>query len=224
MGQIGTLLTGAGVTTTISGQAQTDQYLLLGDVDTPNPLQGIQVEVDGTTFFNIQSAVLITAAMKWLMETAGAGVIGLLLKVATGSIKRTTTYRFTNSGATVPAIFAFSEQGAGGGLPVVAGTKGINAVSYDDFSQFSALMVDLPANVSTWEIVFTDGTKSTLTTVEVDALFALSNQTEANGKLGTVTVLDNTARNIATVRINTTAAVTVLILKLPQAAFDALNS
>jgi len=216
------LITGAGITTTISGQAQTDQYLLIGDVDTTNPLQGLQVEVDGTTFINIQSAVLITAYMKWLMETAGT-VIGLLIKTATGSIKRNTTYRLTNAGATTPAIFSFSQEGNGQGVPLVASTKGINASSYDDFSQFSALMIDVPANVSTMEIIFADGTKSTLTPVEADALFALTNQSEANGRLGGVTVLDNTNQNIKTVRINTTAAVTILVVKLPQAAYAALT-
>jgi len=223
MSQIGTLVTGAGVTTIISGQSKLDQYLLIGDVDTANPLQGFQVEVDGTTFINIQSAVLITAFSKWLMETAGA-VIGLMLKVATGSIQRNTTYRFTNAGVTTPAIFSFSQEGNGKGLPLVASTKGINASSYEDFKQFSALMVDVPANVTSFEIVFTDGTKSTLTPVEVDALFALGNQSEANGRLGGVTVLDNTARNIETVRVNTNAAVTVLVIKLPQAAFDVLKT
>jgi len=223
MGQIGTLVTGAGVTTTIAGQAQTDQYLLIGDVDTTNPLQGLSVEVEGTTFINIQSAVLITAYMKWLMETAGA-VIGLLIKCATGSIKRNTTYRLTNAGATTPAIFSFSSEGNGTGVPLVAGTKGINATSFDDFSQFSCIMIDTPANVSTFEIVFSDGTKSTLTPVEVDALFALTNQSEANGRLGGVTVLDNTAGNIQSVRVNTTAAVTVLVVKLPQAAYEAIKN
>lgn len=223
MSQITTLLTGAGVTTVVSGQTQCEQYILIGDVDNSNPLQGIAVEIDGTSFINIANAQnLITAFMKWQMETTGA-VIGLLLKIATGVIKKNTTYRFTNAAATTPAIFAYSEERDG--VPLMASTKSINASSYEDFENFSALFLQTPANVGTLEVVFRDGHKATMSIAEADSLFSLYNQSETDGRLGGVTVIDNTKGNIRQVRVNTNnvGACVVLIAKLPDTAFQILK-
>jgi len=218
---LGVLITGAGVQTTFAGQAQLEQYIVIGDVDTTNPLQGIAVEVDGNTIINIQSAPLITAFMKWQMETVGA-VVGLMLKVATGMIPRNATYRFTNAGATTPSVFVSSD--APNGVPILATTKTININSFEDFSKFSALFLTIPANVSSVEIVYNNGHKATLTITEVNALFALNNQAEADGLLGACSVIDNTKQEIKSVRVFAGAtAVTVLIAKLPNAAFDALS-
>ena len=224
MAQIGQLTGGAGVVTTISGQSQAEELILIGDVDTANPLQGLSVEIDGTTFINIQSAALITAYMKWMMEIAGA-VVGLLIKVATGKIiGKNTTYRFTNAGATTPNVYGYSVEG--NGVPIVASTMSINANSYADYEKFSALFLETPANVDNCEIIFKDGTKSTMTTVEVASYFALRNQSEANGLLGSVVVIDNTDQSIQTVRVNTNAvgACTVLRAKLPDEAYKILTS
>lgn len=224
MSQISTLLTGSGIQTVIAGQSQCEQYLLIGDVDTANPIQGIQVEVDGVTFININAAqTLITAFAKWQSESVGAS-IGGLIKLATGVIRKNTTIRLTNAGATTPAIFAFSE--ADNGVPIMASTKTINPTSYDDFERFSAIFLQTPANVASLEIVFSDGRKSTMSVVEADALFNLYNQTEADGRLGGVAVIDNTNQSIQTVRVNTNGTAggcTVLMAKLPDSAFKALT-
>lgn len=222
MSVIGSLITGAGVQTTFSGQAQCDEYIVLGDVGTANPLSGITVEVDGTPFINIaNSAPLVGAYAKWMSEFCGTAV-GVMFKVSTGMIPRNTTYRFTNAGVTTPTIRVFSDSK--GGVPFVATTKNINISSFEDFSKFSALFVTLPANISSVEIVFADGHKATMTSQEVDALFNLKNQTEAAGQLNACTVIDNTDQSIQSVRIFAGAtALTVLIVKLPQGAFDELN-
>jgi hypothetical protein len=219
---LGVLITGAGVQTTFSGQSQCEEYIVIGDVDTPNALRGLSVEIDGTPFINIQnSAPLISAFQKWQMETCGAAV-GLMLKVATGNISRNTTYRFTNDGVTTPTVRVFSDSK--NGIPILATTKSINASSFEDFSKFSSLLLSLPANVSSVEVVFADGHKSTMTIEEVDALFALKNQSEADGRLAGVSVIDNTDQSIQSVRIFAGAAsVTVLIAKLPNDAFAALK-
>jgi len=221
---LGVLITGAAVQTTFAGQSQCDEYILLGAVDTANPLTGLSVEIDGTPFINIaNSQVLVTAFAKWMMETAGAGVVGIMFKVATGAIKRNTTYRFTNSGAFVPNIFVFSDSQ--NGIPILATTKGINVSSFEDFSKFSALFLTLPASVSSVEISYNDGHKATMTIAEVDGLFALKNQAEALGRLGGVSVIDNTAGEIQNVRVFAGAtAVTVLIAKLPNESFDEMKS
>lgn len=225
MAQIGTLTTGAGVTTVITGQTQCEQFLLIGDVDTANPLQGLQVEIDGKAFINISNAAsLITAYMKWQMESC-AGTIGLLIKIGTGSIRQNTTYRLTNAGVTTPNIFAFSAEQQG--VPFEVSTATINPSSYLDFSAFSAIFLQTPANVAGLEFTFTDGTRSTLTPTEADALFALYNQAETDGRLGGVTVIDNTQQTISNVRVNTNSTAggcTVLQAKLPDAAWAALKN
>lgn len=138
MSQIGTLTTGAGVATIFSGQAQCEEYLLLGDVDTANPLQGISVEIDGTPFINIQnSEPLVGAFFKWMSQTV-AGAVGLCFKLATGMIPKNTTYRLINNGVTTPTVKVFSDSK--GGVPFIATTKGINASSFEDFRKFSALI------------------------------------------------------------------------------------
>jgi len=221
MSQIGTLVTGAGVQTVISGQSQLEEYLVIGGVDTANPLQAIQVEVDGTPFITINSQALITAYAKWLMQTAGAAV-GLMLKLATGMIKKNTTYRLTNSAATTPAIYAFSDSK--NGIPFIATSKTINPASYEDFEKFSALFLSVPANVSSLEVVFADGHRATMSIVEAAAMFSLRFEAETSGYLGGVLVIDNTNQNIVGVRVFcVTTAVSVLVVKLPNEAFKILN-
>jgi len=225
MSQLGTLITGAGVQTTFAGQAQCEQYIVIGDVDTANPLRGFSVEIDGAPFINIQATLpLMSAFMQWQMESIGA-TVGFMLKIATGMIAKNTTYRFTNNGVTTPNIFAFSE--AQDGIPILATTKGINASSFEDFSKFSALFLTLPASISSVEIVFNDeegntGHKATMTIEEVDALFALDNQSEANGRLTAVSIIDNSDQNIKSVRVFASVAATVLVAKLPNVAFQEL--
>lgn len=211
MGKIGTLITGAGVVTTLPGQESCDQYLLIGDVDTAMPLSGLNVEVGGDSVINIVgSQPLVSAFAKYMMQFCGT-IVGLLLKVATGVISRKTTFRLTNNGVTVPDIFAFSERG--NGSPVRAISSGINALSNQVFADFKCLLITPSANLGNLDFVFSDGTPITMTSAEADALFALKNPTEANGKLdAVVTGIDNRNGSIKSVRVNATTAVTVLVI------------
>lgn len=214
MAQIGTLTGGAGVNTTIAGLSQLDEFLLIGDADTANPLQGLTVEVNGETLINIQSQPLITAFAKWLMETTGTAV-GLLLKLATGRIKGNATIRLTNSGATTPAIFAFSDSD--GGLPFIVSTEVILQNSSSEYSGFSALMVNAPANLQQAIVTFSDGFQTTVTAPELGAYFALTNQAEADGYLGGVLCIDNSSGNIQSIRMFATGAnLNVLVVRIPQ--------
>lgn len=221
--KIGTLITGAGVVTTFAGQARCDMFMTIGDVDTANPLSAIQVEVGGKTILNINSAALITAWMKYLCETAGAGVVGLVLKFSTGEINQSTTYRLTNAGVTVPDIYVFST--APKGVPLEVSSKTINAQSVESFERFSALFIETPANIAYAEIMFMNGHAEQLAAIDIDSLFTLTNQTETNGRLGTVSVIDNSKQTIKSVKIYTNAvgACTVLVGKLPDAIFKTLS-
>lgn len=223
MAQIGTLVTGAAVVTVIPGMPQCEQYILIGDVDTPTPITGFQVEIDGTPFITIQgSQPLIQAFSQWQTEKAGANV-GYVLKIATGLIKRNTTYRFTNAGVTTPAIYGFSELGTG--VPMVVATEQINASSYQIFERFSAIFLATPANVSSLEFMFADGSKSTLTPTEAAALFTIYNQSDTDGQLSAVVCIDNTRQNIQAVKVNTGAggACVVMSAKLPDEAYKLLT-
>lgn len=220
---LGNLVTGSGVETVLSGLSSAPQSIVIGDVDTANALSGIQIEIDGTPFVNIKgSATLCNAFAKWGNETInGTGVVGLVFHVATGKINRNTTIRLTNSGVTTPAIRVFSDNQSG--VPFIAAVKGINANSFEDFSRFSALIIDTPANVNNIEVNFNDGHRETWTVQDADAYFAITNQAEADGRLGGCTIIDNTSQNITSVRVNATTAISVLIVKLPDAAFKALQ-
>lgn len=223
MSKIGTLITGAAVVTPITGLAYVDPYIVLGDVDTTMPLTGLQVEIGGETTINIVgSTPLVSAFSKFLSQTVGT-VVGLVLKIATGRIYLPSSLRFTNGGATVPDILNFGE--GANGKPIRAISQGINALSNQVFDKFSALMITPSANAGNIDIQYKDGTSVTMTALEVDALFAMKNQTEANGKLdAVVTVLDNTEGKIAWARVNATTALTVLIVKFSDPDFKELKS
>jgi hypothetical protein len=221
MSQIGTLITGAGNPTIIPGMAQAEQILVVGSVATANPLQGLQVEIDGIPFININNQpALLSAYAKWQAQFVST-LVGVIFPIATGRIQKNTTYRLTNNGATTPAIYAtsFGENG----VPFLVGTKQVNASSYEDFENFSALFIGTPANLSSAEVVFMNGCKSTMTFQELDAMFSLQNSAEANGELLAVTVIDNRDKKIRSVRLNCSAANTILVAKLPDPAFQILN-
>ncbi len=222
MAQIGTLTTGAGVQTIISGQSQLDSIILFGTIATAMPLQGLQVEVDGVPFININNQAAILAAFsKWTCEANASGaIIGVALKISTGRIKKNTTYRFTNNGATTPAILAFSDNDVG--VPFVVATKTINASSYEDFQNFSALFIGTPANISSAEFTFSNGCRSTLLPAEIDALFGIQYPNEA-GELAAVSVIDNRQQTISNVRLNCSASNTILACKVPDDAFAILT-
>ena len=221
MAQIGVLTTGAGVTTVIAGNAQCEQVLVLGSVSTANPLQGLQVEIDGIPFININNQpALLSAYAKWQAQFVST-LVGVVFPIATGRIQKNTTYRLVNNGATTPIIYAHSY--GENGVPFLVGTKQINASTFEDFEKFSALFIGTPANLASAEVVFSNGCKSTMTFQELDAMFSLQNSAEANGELLAVTVIDNRDQKIKSVRLNCSAANTILVAKLPDPAFQALK-
>ncbi len=214
MAQIGSLNGGAGVVTTFSGLSQLDEFLVIGDADTANPLQGLSVEVNGVSLVNINSAQLIGAYAKWLMEGVGSNV-GLMLKFATGRIKGNTVIRLTNSGATTPAVYAFSDTD--NGFPFQVATEVILSSGYSDYSNFSTLIMSVPANIQQAVITFSDGYQTIMSPAEIGAYFSLTNQAEADGYLNSCAVIDNSSGNIAAVRVFATGAnLNVLRVSIPN--------
>lgn len=223
MSRIGTLLTGAAVVTPITGLSYVDPYIVVGDVDTATPLTGLQVEIGGETTINIVgSTPLVSAFAKFLSQVTGP-IVGLIIKIATGRIYLPSSLRFTNGGATTPVIYNFGDSG--NGKPIRAISQGINALSNQVFDKFTALMITPSANAGNIDFQFKDGTSCTMTVEEVDSLFALQNQSEANGRLdAVVTTIDNRAGEIAWVRVNATTALTVLVVKFSDPDFVELKN
>lgn len=221
MAQIGTLAAAPAVTI-IQGQANCDQYIVIGEVGTELPLSSLTVEVDGKPFILIQNAALISAFSKWQMEVdAIEGVIGSMIKIATGQIKKNTTYRFVNSGATTPGIFAFSDSP--NGVPLEVAGMQINATSNETFERFSALFLTAAGDITSLQIEFTSGHTDTLTFQEAAGYFNMKFSADSNGLLGEavpVLVIDNTDWSIKSVRVNTGAnPVDTLTVRIPDAAF-----
>jgi hypothetical protein len=214
MAQIGVLASGNGTVTNIAGLSQLDEFIVVGDVDTSNPLQGLTIEVNGDTLVNIQNQSLITAFSKWMMEVAGS-VVGLMLKVATGRIKGSTNIRLVNTGATTPAIFSFSDSDAGS--PVYANSETILAGSYKDYEAFTALIMHSPTNVGQCTAFFSNGFSSNMTAAEIAAYFTLENQAEGDGLLGGCLIVDNRDGRYRGFRVNAvTANLNVLVVKIPE--------
>lgn len=225
--QIGTLTTGAGVLTQLVGLAQLEENIVIGSVDTAMPLQGLKVVVGSKTIIDIQGSVpLVSTFAKFMQRVVGSGVVGLILKIAKGRIIKTgCSLIFTNGGATTPNIYAYSDNGvAGDSQPLTAVTVTVNALSNQTFNAipnssdpgFAGLFVTPVANVSSFDVVFADGTSQNMTVIEANALFATKNDTQATGVLdAAVAGFDNRDLSIQNVRVNTNATaggVTVMIV------------
>ena len=59
--------------------------------------------------------------------------------------------------------------------------------------------------------------------VDLDSLYSLQRPAETDGRLGGVTVIDNTGGTIQAVRIYATTAVVIAVAKLPDASFEAMK-
>lgn len=229
---LGALTTGAGITSTFAGQFQLEEYIVIGDIDTTNPLQGLYIANNSDTKIDIQTAVLVTAFFKLYNNFVGT-VVGLQFKVSTGRIKGSTTYRFTNAGATTPNIYINSNQEMNQmpngktipAAPVLVTTDTINANSNQTYKGFTALQV-IVTNVSSFDVTMWDGSTQNMTALEMDGWFAEDNPTEANGRLeSTVTTIDNRDGKYRSVKINTGAGtVTLSVIKLPDAYFQTVKA
>lgn len=231
------LTTGAGVATIIAGQNQCDNVIVVGTVDTANPLQGLQVEIGGTPFINItNSAAIVGAFAKWINGTIAAGtntVVGLCFRIATGLISKNTKLTFTNNGSTTPSVYSYSD--GANGAPFMAATNQININSNQLYEKFSALIVSVPANLLNADVIFrnrgTDGrfdgttTKSTLTPIELAADYIqYNNNAEAGGLLNGCLIIDNRQQRFQSIKLYTAStAVNVCTVALPQAFFNAIK-
>lgn len=226
MSKLGSLITGAGVQTTFSGQSQLDEYIVIGSVSTATPISGLSIEVDGKSFINLVGVQTLLAALaKWKMKAVqGSAIVGVFLRIATGRIIKNTTYKFTNAGATTPDVYVFSD--AENGIPAEVATAQINLNSNQTWTAFTALFIQTPANVLSYEVIFANGYSVTLTTFEMDAYFANQYDSETSGELGGVSVIDNSDQKFRSIKINTNATAAgllVMVVKMPDASWNVLK-
>lgn len=214
MSQITTLITGAGVNTSTGSIAQLESDILIGDVDTANALQALKVVVDSITTIDISSAAFCNFFAKFMNRTVGAGVVGLVYKVATGRIEKNAVITLQNNGATTPVVYANSTQK--NGVPIFAVQDSVNVSSNKVINGFKCLAVQNLANISSFDVTYSDGTVQNMSIVEVDALFASANDTQTDGRLdASVTAFDNRMGKFASVKMNTnsTGAAGYMIIK-----------
>lgn len=207
------LTTGVGVNTGTGAQAQLESDIVIGDCDTAMPLQGLKVVVDSRTTIDIQMAVFVNFFAKFMNRITGT-VVGLVIKIATGRIMKNAIITFTNGGATTPTVYSNSTRG--NGVAIEAVQDSINLSSNKTIVDFKCLAVTPIANIASFDVTYADGTTQSMTVIEVDALFAQGNDTEANGRLDqAVTAFDNRAGRFASVKINSnnTGPVQFMIIK-----------
>jgi hypothetical protein len=201
-----TLLTGAGVNTPSGNQSQVESDILIGDPDTAMPLRGIKVNIGGKTTIDVQGSVPLVSVLAKFSNRICGTVISLILRIATGRMylkDANCNITFTNDAATTPGIFWFSQKT--GGRPIEAGTDSVNLSASKTVmgSEFAGLFCTPVANIGSFDVTFADDTQQRFTVVEADALFARTNDTEANGRLDpVVTGFDNMRGNIKSVKIN----------------------
>lgn len=222
------LVTGVGVQTVVDDD-YVPEHILVGTVDTDLPLTGFSYSIDGHVKSNIIGQALLQAFSKFQMKgLLGADVkVGQLLTIADGGVRKKFQAVFTNAGATTPNIYLNATRNSDG-LCVLASTLTIEASSSYKFEKFSGLIFPV-ANLDSAEITWkekkgkeTKEWTNRLTGVELDALFATQNVTDADGRLIAQTVIDNSnglkgvANPMSRVTLYTTAGgtMTVLVIKV----------
>jgi hypothetical protein len=210
---INAITTGAGVNTPLANQSQLENNILIGDVDTAMPLQGLKVSVGGKTTIDIQGSIPLVSVFAKFMNRVTGTVVGLAIKIATGRLNvGGSSITFTNGGPTTPSVYGWSDTSTNA-QPIEAQTVGINALSNQTFEGFAGLFITPVANVGSFDVVFADGTPQNMTVVEADAMFSQMNDTEANGRLDAlVTGFDNRKGAIRSVKVNATTALTVMVV------------
>jgi hypothetical protein len=197
MSQIGTLVTGAGVVTTIN-QNWVPQYILVGNTETALPITNVSYQISGEEKLNLTGQALIQALSKFGKQPILGATLAVaqVLQIADGYYGNLQfQLRLTNAGATTPAIYGFSERW-GEGRCIAATNVVILATSNQSFQGFLALAFD-PTNVNTIDLSWMDREtgkeyqESGLVANELEAFFNIENPSDDNGQLAAVTVIDN---------------------------------
>lgn len=199
MSQIGTLVTGAGVVTTIN-QNWVPQYILVGDVSTKLPITQLAYSLSGKEKLNLSGQPLIQAFSKFGKSSIlGATIqVAQLLEITDGYYGNTQfQLRLTNVGITTPGIFGFSD-GMGRGRCIVSTNVTVLTNTNTTFQGFVALGFDA-TNVNTVDLTFLNREngqeyqEAGLSPDELNAYFNIQNPSDLAGQLSDQTYIDNRA-------------------------------
>jgi hypothetical protein len=185
-------LQGTDGATTIITRPYCPEMIVIGSVDTDVPLSRITVTVGGQVTQEVSGQAAIQAMAKYLMECLlGADVkIGMMLKVADGFLPgQNVEIKLTQSGTSTATVYGFSDN-KGAGLLATAAQETIQASSNIELSGFTALFIPT-TNFQDAQVTFADGHSERLQKEELAALFALENQSDADGLLAGMICVDN---------------------------------
>lgn len=210
MPEIGVLTPSGSVTIT---RTWVPEFLIINSPETDNVLSSMTVTIGGQVYQSVTNQGRLGSWIKYMIGgMLGASVkVGNIYKLADGFIKDQ-TLQLTLVNATVNAYVVYGYSTGKGDRPFVAGEITIQASSYEDFDDFTALFFDT-TNLLNADIVFADGHSDRFITAELQAMFVTTNITDANGNLGSLICIDNRLGNIASVRIYTTGAGAMTVLQ-----------
>lgn len=198
MSQIGTLTTGAGITTTINLQ-YVPEFIVVGSsfVAAGIVLQGVSWNVSGKELVNVAGSNPVNALAKF----KGNGdltnqIVAQILQTGFGYLpNKQFQLRLENAGVTTPAVYAFSRR-VGNGRVFTASQQVVLDGANQRYQNFLSLMF-ADTNVSRVDITFRNARtqqvfQDSLTPTELATLFAADNISEG-GDLSSMTIIDNTA-------------------------------
>ena len=198
MSQQSTMIANDNAVTTID-RSYTPQYVLIGAVDTDNPVKKLEVSIGGNDFQNLTGQTAVQAFSKLNMQgLLGADVkVGQVFRIANGfNGYQTSQIRLTNSGITTPAVYYFSMRKADGKNvpfePVMAGQETIQETDSKVFqgTGFTHLIFDA-TNLDYVNIDYVDGHSEKMSSAELCARFAMLEVSDADGKLAGLQVIEN---------------------------------
>lgn len=197
------------------------QNIVVADVTTVNVASFLQISVDGDNFISITATARIVAFMQLGKQLLGGAtsVLGSMIQVATGRIAKACNIIITNAQASTQDVYANSLQHSNpakknSGTVVTAGEQTINALDQRDFSGFAYLCFD-PTNLDYAIIESLDGSfTDNVTAVELDAMNAAVNPTDANGRTNGLTTIDARKLGLKSVKLQTNSGgqMTVLVV------------
>jgi hypothetical protein len=212
MSQIGVLTAS---TSTLFNLDYLPERLLVSDIDKNALVSNLSVVCAGRQLMSITAAARIAALGKF-DQGAFLGTSQLTpnwLRLAATRINKAATINVTNAGATTPSVYAASTMK--GNIARTAVEQTINASANQTFTEFEALIFDA-SNLLRVNLTFADGFNDDFSPVEIDALFASENVTDADGKLNGLSCIkaDRVGNNdVVQAVIYTTSGGNITVLK-----------
>jgi hypothetical protein len=195
MSQIGTLITGAGVVTTINLQ-YVPEFIFIGEPYQQQNISAISWNVAGQELVNVSGGDPVNALSKFKNQgSLSSGEVNTIFNTGYGYLgNQQFQLRITNNAATTPGVFAFSRK-RGNGQVFTASQQVVLAGANQRYSNFLGLQFD-PSFVGRVDVNFRNPAtgqefSESFDPIELNALFGLD-QISEDGFLNALAVIDNT--------------------------------